>query len=384
MRLSLDVLREIGVTSSLRLADDEAFRARSRRTQGLRMAVAACVPVFVLLWPQSPQNLAKLAQEEPWAGRDTLSYAYSLAARFSQTIRSDWATLDLSGLADLGPLQAKWQSFSAPIVADLQRIGINTADSTPVTPSGEQAIDMMPVGSINRPDEGKNPVETGQVEVGKTVAPAPEPTVVSDDTRLLRDALSAGTLSARGRLTLGEMLLERDDEEGLAVLLAIADHDPRRVAEVQPAIDTFAKRHQFSRNAQRSQARLSELAKAAALALDERRTIRQYDIFTAPNLDASTVAGMHGCFSRNEGIAAARVAAKRVARWTDFPDYVIVLDLPVEAAMASAIRNEVAVCLEALDIEGTIQVIGSSEPPARRRLSDLASIEGAFVYRRGG
>jgi hypothetical protein len=392
MRLSLDVLREIGVASSLRLAEDEAFRARSRRSQGLRMAAVAGVPLFVLLWPPSPQNLAKLAQEEPWAGRDTLAYAQSLADQLGQTIRSKWAALDatwpastalgIARLADLQPLQAQWQAIGKPIVADVQRIGAIMAglpERMLTAPSSDPGIDLMPVGSINRPDEVAPPHEASEA-----VAPPPQPTEASDDTTLLRQALSAGTLSPRGRLRLGDILLERDDEEGLVVLLALADHDPRMVAAAKPKVDTFALRHQFSRNAQRSQARLAELAKVAALALEERRTIRQYDTFSAPLLDASTVSAMHACFSRNEGIAAARVAAKRVARWTELPAYVVVLDLPVETERASAIRAEVVACLEALDIDGTVQVVGSSDPPARRHLADLASIEGAVVYRRGG
>jgi hypothetical protein len=392
MRLSLDVLREIGIASSRRLAEDEAFRARNRRGQGLKMAAVASVPLFVLLLPQSPQNLAKLAHEEPWFGHDTLNYAQSLADGLAETIRSGWTALDtnwlestaqgLVRLADPAPLHAKWQAISGPIEADMQRIGTIVADlaiRSLAIPSSEPGIDPMPVGSINRPDEVTPPPEASEA-----VLPAPEATEGGDDTALLREALSAGTLSPRGRLSLGEVLLARDDEEGLAVLLAAADHDPRMVALVQPKVDAFAARHQFSRAAQRTQARLAELAKAATLALEERRTMRQYDTFSAPLLEASAIAAMQLCFSRNEEISAARVASKRVARWTDFPAYVVVLDLPVETEKARAIRHSVASCLEALEIEATFQVVGSSDPPARRHLSDLASIEGAVVYRRGG
>ncbi len=163
MSLSVDVLREIGLASSLRYAEVEAVRTRSRRTNGLRMAAVACVPLLVLLLPQSPRNLAKLAQEEPWAGHETLAYVKTLADGLRQAMTvSDWAKLDatsldfsLQGLArlvDLEPLQAKWQAMLAPLAADVRRIEAIVAD-LPVrslaTPSAEPAVDPMPVGSIS-------------------------------------------------------------------------------------------------------------------------------------------------------------------------------------------------------------------------------------------
>jgi hypothetical protein len=393
MRLSVDVLREIGLASSLRFAEIEAVRTRSRRTNGLRMAAVACVPLLVLLLPQSPQNLVKLAQEEPWVGHDALAYGQTLADGLRRSIASlDWPKLDLTShdfssqglarLADFEPLQAKWQAMIAPLTADVHRIGAIIAELSVrslAIAAGEPAIDPMPVGSIRRPDDARPPAEASE-----TVPSAPQPAEVNDDAALLREALGAGSLSPNARLALGEVLLERDQEDGLALLIEAADHDPRMVALVQPKVDAFAERHQFSRTAQKGQARLAELAKAARLALDERRTIRQYDTFSAPLLEASSLAGMQLCFRRNEAIAAARVAAKRVARWTELPAYVVVLDLPVEAERAGAIRSDVEACLEALELDGTFHVVGSSDPPAKRHLSDFAAIEGAVVYRRGG
>lgn len=384
MRLSIDLLREIGLESSVRFAQEQADKRRAKLKNGLRMSLVACVPLAVLLLPQSPPSLLKLAQEEPWAGRDTLGYAQTLAKTLANTLVS----LDMTGNQSWQAfgreeLSHAWVEIGEPVLNDMRRIGATIVDMPAFQALairlsvGEPALDPMPVASIRRPDE------TAAMPPSRIEAQANSAN--SDvSLTLARQVLALSPLSPRARLVLGQILLERDDEEGLQVLVEAADHDPRMVAQVQPKIEAFAERHMFSRAAQKSRERMAELAKAADFALAERRTINQYDSFLAPSLASSRRADVEACFRGRNEIASARIAAKRVVRWTDFPAYVVILDLPVEADRAHDVRAEVAACLEALEIDGTVEVVTSSDPRTQIHLSTLASIEGTIVYHRGG
>jgi hypothetical protein len=168
--------------------------------------------------------------------------------------------------------------------------------------------------------------------------------------KLARRALDLWPDSQRAKLMLGRILADRDDENGIAMLMEVANHDPRAVAPVRPFIESYAAHHQSSAYAQRMQEIIREWTSVADLAIGERRRTTGGQ-FLPIDLDSPSIDQIRTCVEASPAGAAAQLIHIPVVRWVDLPAYVIVVDDPSDPQGAA-----LAACIDMLQLDATIAV----------------------------
>jgi hypothetical protein len=184
---------------------------------------------------------------------------------------------------------------------------------------------------------------------------------------LARRALSLSPDSFRARFVLGKILANRDDENGVEMLMQAADHDPRLIENIRPAVTAFAKRHAASAYAQRSQAIIEDWARVADLAVAERNTLSAASPLLPSELDDASIGAMRGCLPTEESMNSARLVRKSVSRWVALPAYFVILDTGDETQRAA-----ISACIASLNLDATVAVLlpAVSGQPAPEFITD--------------
>lgn len=189
----------------------------------------------------------------------------------------------------------------------------------------------------------------------------------------------AGALWRRGQL-----LLARDDPQGIEQLSAAARIDPKLEQQACAAVVGFHRRHGREVEAREYERRYWELSEQGVLARRERAVIRSSDRMLAHGLDVSAVASCAQSLRHVPGLKRALLVRKAVKYQPERPLFVlgVVSDVPWwKPASPAAEKEFVARVGRECALPGSTVVVSLVLSSRFRR--PLHRVRGSEIYRRG-
>jgi hypothetical protein len=302
------------------------------------LAYFALIPIVVASVFGSEANQSWLAPFNPLT-----ESAGIVASVVTTPVRQHWPSLSAYIGSVIGLPQER-QSETVPF-ADMQlRSTRMLAFDAEGTAADASEIDADPTAGLSAPPMRAKRAAEGLIDWALRFDPNG---YVSE--RLARRALALWPDSYRAKLLLGRVLANRDDENGLEMLMEVANHDPRAVAPVRSLIASYAARHRSSRYAQRMQAIIRDWTTVADLAIGERSHATAGQ-FLPIDFDSPSIDQIRSCVEAS-GAGAAQLIRIPVVRWVDLPAYVIVVDDPSEPLRAALVA-----CIDTLQLDASIAV----------------------------
>jgi Zn-dependent protease with chaperone function len=183
----------------------------------------------------------------------------------------------------------------------------------------------------------------------------------------------------------GQLLLARDDPQGIDQLSAAARLDPKLEQPACAAVVGFHRRHGRESEAKEYEKRYWELSEQGELARRERANVRSTDRLLAHGLDAAAVANLASSLERIEGVQGALLARKALKYQPERPLYVlgVISDRPWWRPVARAAEKElVSRVSRECRAPGDTLILSLRVNSAFR--APLKRIRGSEIYRRRG
>lgn len=182
----------------------------------------------------------------------------------------------------------------------------------------------------------------------------------------------------------GQLLLARDDPQGIDQLSAAARIDPKLEQPACAAVVGFHRRHGREVEAKEYERRFWQLNELGELARRERARVNSKDRLLPHGLDVATVAAFNGSLNQVGGIKRALLARKALRYHAEHPLYVlgILSDAPWWKPLSRAAEKElVARISRECRAPGDTLIVSLRLSSAFR--APLRRIRGSEIYRRG-
>ncbi len=182
----------------------------------------------------------------------------------------------------------------------------------------------------------------------------------------------------------GQVLLARDDPQGIEQLSAAARIDPKLEQQACAAVVGFHRRHGREVEAKEYERRYWELSEQGVLARRERAVIRSNDRMFAHGLHASAIASCAQSLAHVPGLKRALLVRKAVKYQPERPLFVlgVMSDVPWwKPVLPASERELVARISRGCTLPGNTAVVSLGLNSTVRRA--LSRVRGSEIYRRG-
>jgi len=203
-----------------------------------------------------------------------------------------------------------------------------------------------------------------------------------DGIALLRGLLEVHPDYVEANFGLGQLLLEEDDDSGIAVLEKAMQLEPATTLDACFLIHNFLKEHDRDEEAKGYYERATGHFEVLSLAQIERANIGPGDTFLAPELPAEELEAVRAALRQQDRVGEAWLVRKQVQHMPEQPCYI--LGIATRQTMAKFLSTEDnAKLIEALSEmaeKTSISVMFVEDENSKALLKAMRKVEGAKIY----
>jgi hypothetical protein len=201
---------------------------------------------------------------------------------------------------------------------------------------------------------------------------------------LLQEFLAAHTDHAEANYSLGQILLEQEDEAGIAYLERAMAREPESVLPACQSIFGYLSRNGREAEAKAYRARAEQQWEQMAQARKERSSVTDRDRFEPHGLDAAAVERIRAQLAGLERVAAAYLVRKVVTTFPEKPLYVLAVTprhgwAELQPSQVDQLLGQALATGLELPAETLIMLLGQTTGKLGKKLKKM---QGAEIYRR--